>query len=208
MVSESGKGGHRNVRRARELGARWRELTREQQELAVAHYVGCLKVDSKVTARCGKVSGVVVFLWAKKAAANRAGSRAEQIDALQAALAPLRAGLATLQDQPNSDRARELRSAVGDILARQATAAGAGSPERDLRDLVTRCERGEVSGLIEEAERAVGALHKAWAKTGQQEAQEWVEAPRRPGCSAFGLGSPWWCSVSSSKTRSGPARPV
>lgn len=201
---ELGRPGHRNIERARKLSQRWVKLAPEHQRVAVAHYLMTPRAPGKVAARFGELAGVVVWLWNTKARTARARRQAAAVEAIRAEREPLaeelarlsrmvRQGAARLSDARRSRDAvkafreqsrlsllwrvlRPLRSAVEELQAREATEAAFGA-ERDLEELVRACERGEPPGLRVEAERAVVAAHRAWAKTGRAEADAWVEAP-------------------------------
>jgi hypothetical protein len=201
---ELGRPGHRNIERARKLSQRWVKLAPEHQRVAVAHYLMTPRAPGKVAARFGELAGVVVWLWNTKARTARARRQAAAVEAIRAEREPLaeelarlsrmvRQGAARLSDARRSRDAarafreqsrlwllwrvlRPLRSAVEDLQAREATEAAFGH-ERGLEELTRACERGEPPGLREQAERAVVAAHRAWTRTGQVEADAWVEAP-------------------------------
>jgi hypothetical protein len=194
--------------RERQLAARYATLPRPTQLLLGSHYLLTPRVDHKIHARCGVMSGVVQLLWLQQRERERAEVRGDQVakvggeaDVLRAELDQLdgrirdhRANLGDARRRHgNADErarafrhrsalaflewaAQPLRSALGDLRAREAAIAAAGGSDADLRALVRECEGGEVSELVTAAEDAVRASHAAWTATGRREAEAWVEA--------------------------------
>ncbi len=192
------------IGRERQLSARWVTLPSHHQRTAVALYLLTTRVDSKIGARCGAMSGVVVLRWLDSAAERRQeirgqlGAKVRQELAGKVAALELEETAHSMARAGTKDRKRRfqrtaryrlewvatgrlaalrsLRSEVGALLNRESACAAVGSAEADLAALAKECERGEVLGLVAGAEEAVRAMHAAWEQTGRRAADAWVEA--------------------------------